>query len=161
MFVYSLKGSTVKFFCILLLSVLTLTALIVFVPQYQPTAANTLYLSNENINYSKIRSNDDRIAFLAQFGWTVNEKAVEEQEVTIPDEFDSVFLGYNDIQRQQGLDLSKYKKKKMMRYTYEITNYDGYKGTVYANMLVYRNKVVGGDICSEDINGFVTGFSGK
>ena len=46
----------------------------------------------------------------------------------------------------------------MMRYTYEITNYPNYEGKVIANILVYRGKVVGGDICSADINGFIHGF---
>ncbi len=160
MFIYSLKGSTVKFFGILFLSVITLAALILFVPRYQPTAANTLYLGNEDLNYSKIKTNDDRIAFLAQFGWTVRPEPTEEQQVTIPSDFDNVFLGYNDIQKKQGLDLSKYKRKNVTRYTYIVTNHD-YDGTVYANLLVWRGKVIGGDICSADVNGFISGFSGK
>ncbi len=45
-----------------------------------------------------------------------------------------------------------------MRYTYEITNYEGYEGTVYVNLLVYRNKIVGGDVCSADASGFIHGF---
>lgn len=161
MFVYSLKASSLKFVSVLLISVISLAALILFVPQYQPTTANTLYLNNETINYSKIKTNEDRIDFLSQFGWTVNSAAVEEQEVTIPGEFDNVFVGYNEIQRMQGLDLSKYKRKTMMRYTYEVTNYKDYDGTVYANLLVYRNKVVGGDICSADVDGFIKGFNGQ
>ena len=59
------------------------------------------------------------------------------------------------------LDLSKYKKKNVMRYTYEVTNYEGANGTVYANILVYRNRVIGGDICSADMKGFIHGFEKK
>ena len=72
--------------------------------------------------------------------------------------FDKVFAAYNEIQRAQGLDLSKYKKKELTRYTFEVTNYADHEGTVYANVLVYRNKVVGGDICSAELSGFVHGF---
>jgi len=32
------------------------------------------------------------------------------------------------------------------------------EGKVYANILVYRNKVIGGDICSADASGFIHGF---
>ena len=39
-----------------------------------------------------------------------------------------------------------------------MTNYPDYEGTVYANVLVYRNRVIGGDICSADVSGFVHGF---
>ena len=69
-----------------------------------------------------------------------------------------MFVSYNEIQKQQGLDLIKYKNKEVMRYTYEITNYEGYSGTVYATLIVYRNKVIGGDVCSADVKGFIHGF---
>ena len=114
----------------------------------------------KNYSYDKIKSADDAAAFLSQFGWEVDKSKVESAEITIPDEFDKIFAGYNEIQKSQGLDLSKYKKKKMTRYTFVVSNYDGYDGKVYANVLVYRNKVVGGDICSAEITGdaFVHGF---
>ena len=96
--------------------------------------------------------------FLGQFGWTVDGSRIECEEVTLPEEFDKIFAAYNELQREQGLDLSKYKKKKVTRYTCTVTNYDGYEGKVYANVLVYRNKVVGGDICSADVEGFIHGF---
>ena len=47
----------------------------------------------------------------------------------------------------------------MSRYTFKIDNYEGYGGTVLADVLVYKNKVIGGDVCSADVNGFVHGFS--
>ena len=52
----------------------------------------------------------------------------------------------------------KFKNKDVTRYTFAVTNYQGYEGTVYANVLFYRNRVIGGDICSADISGFVHGF---
>ena len=67
-------------------------------------------------------------------------------------------LSYNDLQKAQGLDLSEYKGKSAMRYTYEITNYPDYDGTVYANIIVYKNRVIGGDICSSGTQGFIQGF---
>ena len=56
------------------------------------------------------------------------------------------------------LDLSKYKGKTVQRYTYEITNYPDYSGTVYANIIIYKSRVIGGDICSSDVEGFIQGF---
>ena len=46
----------------------------------------------------------------------------------------------------------------MVRYCYNITNYPDYDGEVTATLLVYRNKVIGGDISSADVNGFTHGF---
>ena len=74
-------------------------------------------------------------------------------------EFDKVFAAYNELQKGEGLDLARYKGKKVMRYTYKITNYEGYSDPVYANLLIYKNKVVGGDVCSADPNGFAHGLS--
>lgn len=162
MFVYSLKANTIKFFGVLSLALVALITLIAFLPASSPDIAVS---ANENdrsttvsISYGKIKTNEDRIKFLEQFGWNVVTEPIETQEVTIPAEFDKVFASYNEIQKSQGLDLGKYKKKKLTRYTYEVTNFDGYEGKVLANILVYRNKVVGGDICSADSDGFLQGF---
>ena len=87
--------------------------------------------------------------------------AIEKGEiktVTIPSEFDKIFAAYNELQKEQGLNLTKYKGKDVTRYTFAVTNYKSYEGTVYANVLVYRNRVIAGDICSADVNGFVHGF---
>ena len=88
----------------------------------------------------------------------MTSEPLETEEVLIPSDFDKVFAGYNEIQKSQGLDLGKYRKKHLTRYTYEVTNYDGYDGTVYANLLIYKGRVVGGDICSADAGGFMQGF---
>ncbi len=157
MFIYSLRANTVKFFGIICMALIALITLIAFIPAYEPDVATAGEAAEVTVSYSKIKTNEDRIKFLSQFGWEVDSEPVETKEVVIPAEFDKIFAGYNQIQRAQGLDLGKYKKKKLMRYTYNVTNYDG-EGTVYANILVYRNRVVGGDICSADAEGFVQGF---
>ncbi len=155
MFVYSLKASTLKFFGIICVAMIALITLIVFIPTYDggedvPTSAT--------VNYTKIKTDEDRVAFLGQFGWEVKPTAVEVKETKIPKEFDNVFSTYNELQKRQGLDLSDYKGKAITRYTYEITNYPDYEGTVYANLIVYKNKVIGGDICTADVEGFIHGF---
>ena len=162
MFIYSLRASTLKFFGIIAVTLVALIAIIAFVPVYtaggvQDTPAG---ITDKEVSYSydKVRDVGGVVSFLSQFGGTVDGATAQSAKVTIPDEFDKVFAAYNEIQKSQGLDLSKFKRKELTRYTLEITNYKGYEGTVYANVLVYRNKVVGGDICSADVSGFVHGF---
>ena len=170
MFIYSFKASSIKFFGIICVALAALITLIAFVPAYAggesstpqggvavdaPEAESGVTVS---IRYDKVKSADDAAKFLAQFGWVVDAGSVETKEVTIPAEFDKIFAGYNEMQKSQGLDLSKYKKKAVTRYTFTVTNYDGYEGTVYANVLVYRNRVIGGDICSANVSGFIHGF---
>ncbi|MBQ8817407.1 MAG: DUF4830 domain-containing protein [Clostridia bacterium] len=156
MFIYSLKASTIKFFAVVCVALATLITLIAFIPvaAVDDVAAS----ADADIDYSGIKTNEDRIKFLAQFGWQVNPEAVQSVEVTIPEDFDKIFTAYNELQKRQGLDLTKFKKKNVQRYTYEITNYDGYNGVVYANILVYRNKVIAGDVCSADTKGFMHGL---
>ena len=160
MFIYSLRASTLKFFAVVCVALVTLITLITFIPDYSSVSASAP--NNEemsvSIKFDKVKTNDDRVGFLAQFGWQVKPEPVESAEITIPSSFDKIFVGYNEIQKKQGLDLSKYKNKEAMRYTYEVTNYPDYDGTVYATVIVYRNKVIGGDVCSADVKGFIHGF---
>ncbi|MBR6513311.1 MAG: DUF4830 domain-containing protein [Clostridia bacterium] len=157
MFIYSVRASTLKFFGGVILSVVTLITLICLIPTVDTEDAQT-FSPGEKINYSGIKSNDDRINFLKQFGWEAEPSPTKEETVTIPDDFDRVYTGYNEIQKSMGLDLSKYKNKEVIRYCYKITNYPDYDGEVIATLLIYRNKVIGGDISSADANGFTQGF---
>ena len=159
MFVYSLRASTLKFFAVICVALTALITMITFIPGYDTGELGYITTGTQKeISYDKVKTNEDRVNFLSQFGWQVKSEPVETAEITIPEEFDKIFMGYNEIQKRQGLDLSRYKNKNVMRYTYEVTNYSGADGKVYANVIVYRNKVIGGDVCSANVNGFIHGF---
>lgn len=49
--------------------------------------------------------------------------------------------------------------KTVKRYTYIIHNYPDETDQVRANLLVYDGKVIGGDICTLALDGFMHGFS--
>ena len=153
MFICSVKAGTVKLCSILLLGAVLLTGLILFA---SPALSAGMTLSEESkYSFSGVKTEEDRISFLKQFGWEVKTPAEESTTVTIPAEFDRILLGYNELQRELGLDLTRYKKKTLERYTYEVLNYNGEEGKVYANLFIYRGRVVGGDISSADPEGFV------
>ncbi len=155
MFICSMRASTLKFFGVVSVALVALIVLITMVPAYDADA--TMY-ETVSYTYEKVKNDDDVERFLTQFGWQVGAQPHETAEVIIPAEFDKIFTAYNEIQKQQGLNLSGYKRKTVKRYTYVIENYPDYEGTVYANVLVYRNKVIGGDVCSADVEGFIHGF---
>lgn len=167
MFVCAVRGSTLKFFGVTTLAVIALVALLAAIPM--PEAAVTVDNGQETVaaeaveqvRFDKVKTADDRIAFLKQFGWEVEAIPVEEVDVTIPTEFDKIYQTYNELQKKQGFDLGKFGHKTVKRFTYKITNYPDYKGTVWANLLIYKNKVVGGDVCTEDTNGFIHGLDPK
>lgn len=101
-----------------------------------------------------------RKAFLAQFGWTAADDPVEICEVIIPDTFNEVYRGYNELQKSQGLDLTQYMGKRVKRWTYELTNYpDGNAKTrVFADLLISDGRVIGGSIGTRAADGFMRGF---
>ena len=158
MFIYSMRASTVKFFGVTTLAVIALVTLLVFVPGAEPTLSETVLETVENVKFDRIKTAEDRIAFLRQFGWEVTPTPLEEAEVTIPAEFDKVYQSYNELQKKQGFDLAKYHRKSVMRYTYRITNYPDYSGEVLVSILMHKNRVIGGDVCSADSNGFLHGL---
>ena len=160
MFVYSIRATTIKFFGVICVALAALITLIAFVPTYVASSAQTGTEGGE-ISYDKVKGVEDAQKFLSQFGWEVDAATAKTVQVTMPSEFDKVFVGYNELQKRQGLDLSKYRNREVTRYTFTVTNYKGYEGTVYANVLVYRNRVIGGDVCSADVTGFVVGFDGN
>ena len=105
------------------------------------------------------KTNEQRIAFLAQYGYQVEPEPVQTQEVRIPKEFPDVLARYNEVQKAQGFDLSKLAGKQLMRYVYRVTNYPDADGEVLATLLVRKNRVVGGDVCSSAQGGFLHGFA--
>ena len=105
-----------------------------------------------------IKTNEARVDFLAAYGWEVTPEADSVQEVLIPKEFDSMFEEYNAMQTAQGFDLSKYRGKRVMRYVYKVENHPGGSREVYATLLMHKNTVIGGDIQSPELDGFIHGF---
>jgi hypothetical protein len=106
-----------------------------------------------------VRDNDDRVAYLESFGWRVEPQPLEVQEVRIPDEFDPVLQNYNEIQLSQGFDLSRHKGKRVMRYRYGVLNHPQETFEVYADLLVDGDTVIGSDIHTAELDGFMAGLA--
>ena len=104
-------------------------------------------------------TNDARVKFLTDLGWEVTPSPTESGEIRIPKAGDQVFDRYNELQKSQGYDLNKYAGKKVMRYVYQITNFPDAKEPVYATVLVYKDKIIGGDITDTTPGGRVQGFA--
>lgn len=151
MFICTVRASTLRMIGLLLVAAALLTGVLIYTDRSSSVAA-------ASYQYTKVRTDEDRRGFLRQFGWEPTDTAAVEETFSVPQTFDRVLMGYNEIQKAQGLDLSRFENKKVTRYTYEIGNYPGYDGKVYANLIVYRNKVVAGDISSADPSGFVRGL---
>jgi hypothetical protein len=102
----------------------------------------------------------DIAAYLATFGWQVEAEPVTVKNVQIPARFTEVYEQYNALQKRQGFDLSRYRADIVESYTFRVVNHPA-AGDVFANVLVFKGRIIGGDICSFALNGFMTGFSGQ
>ena len=150
MFIYSVRASTIKVLAVILLFGVIVTALALSGNGSVVSAAS----SATEVDFGGIKDKDDRVGFIRNFGIEVDEASENEAQFRMPENFDRVILGYNELQKKQGLDLSKYQNKRVTRYTYKVTNYDS-EGEVYANLFVFRGKIVACDISSADPSGFV------
>ncbi len=106
-----------------------------------------------------VKSNEDRVAYLRSFGWEVSEEPLATQELLIPEEMDESYDEYLALQSEQGFDLTKYAGKRVKRYTYEVTNYPSGEDGVQANLLIYKNTVIGGEVLSPQLDGFLHGLA--
>ena len=104
-------------------------------------------------------TNKQRIAYIESFGWDPGFTHTAVENVRIPVEFDDVYEEYNALQRKQGFDLRKDRAHTVKRYTYEITNYPTGETGVQANLLIYKNRVIGGEVLSPQMDGFLHGLA--
>ena len=157
MFVLSFKTGKRKMIAVLVAVLVVVTAAVVAVKLAHSAPA----AESGGKKYSlAAASNEERVAFFKQFGWEVKPEPIVEAEVAIPQKFDDVYVKYNNIQQEQGLDLTPYAGKTCKQWVYEITNYPEQE-TMRGTILVYGGKVVGGDLCTPALDGFMTGFSGQ
>ena len=110
-------------------------------------------------NPKGVRSNQDRIDYLSAYGWQVSPDPVATQELVIPKEMDDSYTEYLALQTGQGFDLQKYAGKRVKRYTYEVLNYPTGEAGVQVNLLICKNTVVGGEVLSPQLDGFLHGLA--
>lgn len=139
---------------------LGIVALICIAVFWSTAAESKVVMSDGNVEVQvgNMKSAENRVALLEKFGWQVKTEPVEFMEVTVPKEFDEVYNKYNEIQKAQGMDLTKYQGKRAMRYCYEIQNYPTGEKGILANILVYKGKLIAGDVCSPKLDGFMHGL---
>lgn len=157
MFILSVRAGRKKIFIVLAAILLVVTAVIVVAKLFnsKPVA------SSGGKKYAlSAESNEERVSFLEQFGWQVTTEPLEMKDVSIPAQFDDVYIQYNNIQKEQGLDLTPYAGKTCKQWVYAVTNYPQ-ATDVRATILVYENRVIGGDLSTAQLDGFMTGFTGE
>ncbi len=110
---------------------------------------------------STVEGTSGILDFISGFGWEVINEPDDVREVMIPVEFDDVYENYNEIQRAQGYNLEKYAGERVKKWSFTVTNYPGYEEQdfIKINVLVFEGRVIGGDVCSVKLDGFMHGFA--
>ena len=166
MFVFSLKASKLKY----LLSAILCVAVAVFVITLMPDTEHSVsvngtvseYKDSKKIRFDDIDDKEDVVEFAESLGYGVDDSRAEVVEVKLPSKADAVLEEYNNLQKSQGFNLMKYKNKTVVRYTFPVTKLPDEQtlqaDPVLLTIIVYKDKVIGGDLYFTGNNSRVTGI---
>ena len=155
MFVVSVSSLGLKKVFGVLFALVSVSLVVVFFVNSQEKIAV------KRVSLHSAETADDRLAFISELGWIVDEEPIEIRQIAIPQEFDEVYDNYNEIQLSQGYDLTEYAGRSAKRWTYVIRNYPDVSADedyIRINLLVCDGKIIGGDVCSIRLDGFMHGF---
>ena len=109
-------------------------------------------VSNSTTN---AKTNADRLIFIKNLGYKLLDDKPITKTVNIPEVFYDVYNNYNSLQKSSGYDLSVYKGCETKIYSYSIKTPNQYDGECVANLIVYKDRIIGGDISSVSLGGFM------
>ena len=107
---------------------------------------------------SGLTTTEKRVEFLASLGWEVDASSETAKEIVLPETLGGVLAEYNELQKQQGYDLSQYCGEVCESYTYVLTSYPSGETGMIAQLFIYKGRVIGGDIHSAALGGFMHGL---
>ena len=154
MFLCSVRLSKIKIFLVFAVLLVVGGLVVAFLTPKEETAPSVM----PPAELFTVADDDAPVRFLEYFGWEVMKEPTESAEVLIPAQFDEVYLEYNALQKKQGMDLEPYCGKTAKRMVYLVTNYPEGRPNVYAHLLICDGKIIGGDIASSELAGFMHGF---
>ena len=103
-------------------------------------------------------SEPDLVSYLSNLGWETSGDPVSEQ-VLLPESFGPEYDGYLAIQAEGGFDLAAYTGQTVTRYSYTVTNYPTGESGILADLLVLDGEVIGGELRSTQLDGFMTALT--
>ena len=100
---------------------------------------DTVEVEGEDVGL-KISSDEEIEAFISKCGHTV-EGCVSDDPITIPKAWNDAYTTYNELQKQQGLDLRSYKGKPARKLVYALSDSDA-----YVTVLIADDRLIAADI---------------
>ena len=93
-------------------------------------ALTALILLRGNGKSDGVSTPEGRQAFLQQYGWEIDMSTEDLRTVQLPQVLEGAFLRYNEIQQEQGYDLSAHLGESCQQFTYRVLNYPDKDQTV-------------------------------
>lgn len=155
MFIMSMKMSKKQIITLIVVIVFIILGLFVGLKVLTESKSSGSKSTETSLEFS---TQEDIKNYIKSFGWEIEENPVEVVDVLVPNEFSDVYTNYNQIQKQQGFDLEKYKGKKATRYTFVVLNYPNMPDHIRADVITCGNEIIASDICSVQIDGFMYGI---
>ena len=110
------------------------------------------------LNQSDSSTLEGRTAFLRRLGWEIDAGSEEHRIVRLPEVPGEVLERYNRMQKAQGYDLFRHLGERCEIYSYRLTNYPDCGQTVMVTLYVQGRRIIGGDIHSTALDGFMHGL---
>ena len=110
--------------------------------------------SGEEPSRPQLTGNAERVAYLQEMGWQVEEEPVTTLQFLLPPQLKGDYVAYNALQKSQGFDLEPCCGKQVTRYTYTVTNYPQRPDGVQLNLYVCEDLPVAGDVVCTGADGF-------
>lgn len=101
-------------------------------------------------------TNEDRVAYLQGLGWQVEPQPIETLDLQLPEKLEGEWDAYAKLQKGQNLPFSEFAGQAVKRYTYTVTNYPEISEGVQANLYLWGDQIIGGDVIFTGQGGFQT-----
>ena len=79
---------------------------------------------------------------------------IETLDLQLPETLENEWADYAKLQKEQGLPFGKFTGQAVKRYTYTVTNYPDIPQGVQANLYLWGDQIIGGDIIATGQGGF-------
>lgn len=101
-------------------------------------------------------TNEERVAYLEALGWQVEPQPIETLDLQLPEKLEGEWDAYAKLQKGQGLPFSEFAGQAVKRYTYTVSNYPEIPQGVQANLYLWGDQIIGGDVIFTGQGGFQT-----
>lgn len=116
--------------------------------------------SDSSPSAQNIKNEKEARSYVEELGWVVEETPLGVQTLLVPEVLDESYEGYIQLQVSQGFTtLEEVTGEQVTQYRFRVLNHPTGEEGVQVNILCYENTVIGGEVLSPQVGGFLHGLS--